>query len=65
LIEMAPKIREAGYTPLVWGNQARNVCPDFFLPLVTQYGGDVLKMDDTGTGWDSEPVSMPSICSTG
>jgi len=56
LIEMAPKIREAGYTPLVWGNQARNVCPDFFLPLVTQNGGDVLKMDDSGKGWDGDQV---------
>jgi raffinose/stachyose/melibiose transport system substrate-binding protein len=45
LIAMAPKIRDAGYTPLTWGNKAANVCPDFFLPLVTQYGGDVYALD--------------------
>lgn len=59
LIAMAPKIREAGFTPLMWGNQARNVCPDFFLPLITQYGGDVYALDDLtdeGLSWDSEPV---------
>ena len=56
---MAPKIREAGYTPLMWGNHARNVCPDFFLPLVSQYGGDVYALDDLteeGVSWNSEPV---------
>jgi ABC-type glycerol-3-phosphate transport system substrate-binding protein len=59
LIEMVPTIREAGLTPLLWGNGARNVCPDFFLPLVTQYGGDVYALDDLtaeGVTWDSEPV---------
>jgi raffinose/stachyose/melibiose transport system substrate-binding protein len=59
LIAMAPTIRDAGYTPLVWGNQARNVCPDFWLPLVTQYGGDVYALDDLteeGVTWNSEPV---------
>jgi ABC-type glycerol-3-phosphate transport system substrate-binding protein len=59
LIAMAPKIRQAGYTPLMWGNQAKNVCPDFFLPLITQYGGDVYALDDLtqpGLSWDSEPV---------
>jgi raffinose/stachyose/melibiose transport system substrate-binding protein len=59
LIEMTPTIKEAGYEVLVWGNLARNVCPDFFLPLVTQYGGDVYALDDLtaeGVTWDSEPV---------
>lgn len=59
LIAMAPKIRNAGFTPLVWGNQARNVCPDFFLPLVTQYGGDMYALDDLtkqGVSWNSQPV---------
>lgn len=59
LLAMTPKIKAAGYTPVAWGNQARNVCPDFFLPLVTQYGGDVYALDDltkAGVSWDSEPV---------
>lgn len=59
LIAMTPKIREAGLTPLAWGNLARNVCPDFFLPLVAQYGGDVYALDDLtapGVSWDSKPV---------
>jgi ABC-type glycerol-3-phosphate transport system substrate-binding protein len=59
LIAMAPKIRAAGYTPLMWGNQGKNVCPDFVLPLVTQYGGDVYALDDLtqpGVTWNSEPV---------
>ena len=59
LIAMAPKITAAGYTPLAWGNLAHNVCPDFFLPLVTQYGGDVYALDDLtapGLSWDSKPV---------
>jgi raffinose/stachyose/melibiose transport system substrate-binding protein len=59
LIEMAPKIKQAGYVPVVWGNKARNVCPDFFLPLVTQNGGDVYALDDLTdpkVSWDSEPV---------
>ena len=59
LIAMAPKIREAGYTPVAFGNLARNVCPDFFLPLVAQYGGDVYALDDLtaeGVTWDSKPV---------
>ena len=59
LIAMAPKIREAGLTPIAFGNLAHNVCPDFFLPLVTQYGGDVYALDDLtadGVTWDSKPV---------
>jgi ABC-type glycerol-3-phosphate transport system substrate-binding protein len=59
LIAMAPKIRAAGYTPLVFGNLAHNVCPDFFLPLVTQEGGDVNALDDhtkPGVSWNSKPV---------
>lgn len=59
LIAMAPKIRAAGLTPLAWGNQAGNVCPDFFLPLVTQEGGDVYALDDLtqpGLSWNSPPV---------
>jgi raffinose/stachyose/melibiose transport system substrate-binding protein len=59
LIEMAPVINEAGYIPLAWGNSAGNVCPDFFLPLVAQYGGDTFALDDLADpelSWDSEPV---------
>jgi ABC-type glycerol-3-phosphate transport system substrate-binding protein len=59
LIAMAPKMREAGLTPVSFGNQAKNVCPDFFLPLITQYGGDVYALDDltqAGLSWNSEPV---------
>lgn len=59
LIAMAPTIKAAGYTPLAWGNLAHNVCPDFFLPLVSQYGGDVYALDDltaAGVTWDSQPV---------
>jgi len=59
LIAMAPKINKAGYVPLVWGNKAGNVCPDFFLPLIAQYGGDVYALDDLtdpSLSWDSEPV---------
>jgi raffinose/stachyose/melibiose transport system substrate-binding protein len=59
LIAMAPKIREAGLTPIAFGNLAHNVCPDFFLPLVAQYGGDVYALDDLtkpGLSWDSKPV---------
>jgi len=59
LIAMAPKMREAGLTPISFGNQAKNVCPDFFLPLITQYGGDVYALDDLtqeGLTWNSEPV---------
>jgi raffinose/stachyose/melibiose transport system substrate-binding protein len=59
LIAMAPTINDAGYVPLLWGNKAGNVCPDFFLPLITQYGGDVYALDDLtdpNLSWDSEPV---------
>jgi raffinose/stachyose/melibiose transport system substrate-binding protein len=59
LIEMAPAINEAGYIPLAWGNSAGNVCPDFFLPLIAQYGGDAFALDDLADpdiSWDSEPV---------
>lgn len=59
LIAMVPTIRDAGMTPMLWGNGEKNVCPDFFLPLVTQYGGDVYALDDLtaeGVTWDSEPV---------
>jgi ABC-type glycerol-3-phosphate transport system substrate-binding protein len=59
LIAEAPKITAAGYTPLAWGNLAHNVCPDFFLPLVTQEGGNVNELDDhtkPGVTWNSKPV---------
>jgi raffinose/stachyose/melibiose transport system substrate-binding protein len=59
LIAMTPKIRAAGLTPLAWGNLAHNVCPDFFLPLITQEGGDVNALDDhtqPGVTWNSKPV---------
>jgi raffinose/stachyose/melibiose transport system substrate-binding protein len=59
LIAMAPAINEAGYIPLTWGNSAGNVCPDFFLPLVTQFGGDTFALDDLASpdlSWDSQPV---------
>ena len=59
LIEMAPAIREAGYIPLSWGNGGGGTCPDFFLPLIAQYGGDVYALDDLtdpDVTWDSEPV---------
>ena len=59
LLAMAPTIIDAGYVPLAWGNAAMNVCPDFFLPLITQYGGDVYALDDLSdpnVSWDSEPV---------
>jgi raffinose/stachyose/melibiose transport system substrate-binding protein len=59
LIEMAPTINEAGYIPLTWGNLEANVCPDFVLPIITQYGGDVYALDDLTdpeVSWDSEPV---------
>lgn len=59
LIAMAPKIHEAGLTPIAFGNLAKNVCPDFLLPLVTQYGGDVYALDDLtkeGVSWNSKPV---------
>lgn len=59
LIAMAPTINDAGYIPLAWGNSAMNVCPDFVLPIITQYGGDVWALDDLSdpaVSWDSEPV---------
>lgn len=59
LVEISAAINEAGYIPLAWGNQAANVCPDFVLPLITQYGGDVYALDDLSdpdVSWDSEPV---------
>jgi len=59
LIAMSPQIIDAGYVPLAWGNGQRNVCPDFFLPLIAQYGGDVYALDDLTDptlSWDSEPV---------
>lgn len=59
LIAMTPKIREAGLTPVAFGNLAKNVCPDFLLPLIAQYGGDVYALDDLtkpGLSWDSQPV---------
>ena len=46
LIADVPKFKAAGYIPLAWGNLTRNTCPDFFLPLVAQYGGDVYALDD-------------------
>jgi ABC-type glycerol-3-phosphate transport system substrate-binding protein len=58
LIAMAPKIRAAGYTPLAFGTSDGG-CPDFFLPLVTQEGGDVYALDDLsqkGLSWNSPPV---------
>jgi raffinose/stachyose/melibiose transport system substrate-binding protein len=59
LIAMAPTITKAGYIPLAWGNSASNVCPDFFLPLIAQYGGDAFALDDLAdpkVSWDSKPV---------
>jgi ABC-type glycerol-3-phosphate transport system substrate-binding protein len=59
LIAMTPVIRKAGYVPLVWGNARAVTCPDFFLPLITQYGGNVYALDDLTdprVTWDSEPV---------
>lgn len=59
LIDMAPKIRAAGLTPVAFGNLAKNICPDFFLPLIAQYGGDVYALDDhtaPGVSWNSKPV---------
>ena len=59
LIADVPKFKAAGYIPLAWGNLTRNTCPDFFLPLVAQYGGDVYALDDhtaPGLSWDSKPV---------
>ena len=59
LIEISAAINEAGYIPVAWGNSAGNVCPDFFLPLVTQFGGDVWGLDDLADpdlSWDSQPV---------
>lgn len=59
LLAMTPAIREAGLTPIAFGNLAKNVCPDFLLPLIAQYGGDVYALDDLtqdGLSWDSQPV---------
>ena len=59
LIDMAPKIRAAGLTPLAFGNLAKNVCPDFFLPIIAQYGGDVYALDAfdrPDVSWNSPPV---------
>ena len=59
LIAMSPTINDAGYIPVAWGNSAMNVCPDFVLPIITQFGGDVWALDDLsepGITWDSEPV---------
>jgi raffinose/stachyose/melibiose transport system substrate-binding protein len=59
LIAMTPTIRKAGLVPLSWGNQQSNAGPDFLLPLVTQYGGDVYALDDLtkpGVSWNSKPV---------
>jgi ABC-type glycerol-3-phosphate transport system substrate-binding protein len=58
LIAMAPKIRAAGYTPLAFGTSDGG-CPDFFLPLITQEGGNVYALDDLrqkGLSWNSPPV---------
>jgi raffinose/stachyose/melibiose transport system substrate-binding protein len=59
LIADVPKFKAKGYIPLAWGNLTRNTCPDFFLPLVAQYGGDVYALDDhkaAGLSWNSKPV---------
>jgi raffinose/stachyose/melibiose transport system substrate-binding protein len=59
LVAMAPKINSAGYIPLVFGNQARNVASDFFLPIIKQEGGDVRTLDDhtkPGVTWVTPPV---------
>jgi raffinose/stachyose/melibiose transport system substrate-binding protein len=59
LIAMAPTIRAAGYTPLAFGTSDGG-CPDFFLPLITQEGGDVYALDDLsqkGLSWNSPPVT--------
>jgi ABC-type glycerol-3-phosphate transport system substrate-binding protein len=58
LIAMAPKIRAAGYTPLAFGTSDGG-CPDFYLPLITQEGGNVYALDDLsqkGVTWNSPPV---------
>ena len=60
LIAMTPAIRKAGYVPVSWGNALSNAGPDFVLPLVTQYGGDVYALDSLtqkGLSWDSKPVT--------
>jgi raffinose/stachyose/melibiose transport system substrate-binding protein len=59
LIAMAPTIRKAGLTPLAFGNSLRNSGPDLFLPMITDFGGDVYALDDLtkpGVSWDSKPV---------
>lgn len=59
LIEMVPKLRGAGLTPLAFGNVARNSCLDLFMMLVAQYGGDGYALDDLtrpGVTWNSPPV---------
>lgn len=56
LIEMAPKIREAGLAPLAWGNLNTGTCRDFVMPLIAQYGGDARALDELTASWDSEPV---------
>lgn len=59
LIAMVPTIKKANLVPLVWGNSLSNTGPDFFLPLITQYGGDVYALDaltKPGLSWNSEPV---------
>jgi raffinose/stachyose/melibiose transport system substrate-binding protein len=60
LIAMAPKIRKAGYVPVAWGNAQSNSGPDFVLPLIAQFGGDVYALDDLtkpGLSWNSTPVA--------
>jgi raffinose/stachyose/melibiose transport system substrate-binding protein len=60
LIAMTPAIRKAGYVPVSWGNALGNAGPDFVLPLVTQFGGDVYALDSLtqkGLSWDSKPVT--------
>jgi ABC-type glycerol-3-phosphate transport system substrate-binding protein len=59
IIAMTPAIRKAGLTPVSWGNALSNAGPDFLLPMVTQYGGDVYALDDLtkpGVTWNSKPV---------
>ena len=57
LIADVPKFKAKGYIPLSWGNLTRNTCPDFFLPLIAQYGGDAYALDDhtaPGVSWELE-----------
>lgn len=59
LIAMSPTIRKAGLIPLAFGNAQSNSGPDLFLPMITDFGGDVYALDDLtkpGVSWNSKPV---------